>query len=535
MDERLRALERRWGAAPADRDAGLAVIRSRLRVGESLFQIRALLSGHFTLAGLSEFGMTEYIHIQTGMRMVEIPAGEYLMGGSIEGAVPEEQPQHRVVIHRPFLISKTDVTQAQWKQAMDGANPSNFQGTSESPVSDEGLVLDQWGNPYDSHPVDSVSWSDCQEFCARTGMRLPTEALWEFACRAGTMTRYYSGDSIEDLLKVAWFGQEWSDGHRAVGLLKPNAWGLFDMLGNIFNWNQDRWHHTYEGAPENGFVAWDDDTGYNHSMWLEGELQELILQGVGAKTPEEVFAEAEDEEEVRRQTAYGLSVRLAPRKRKPRSAVATRSAALAAHHTVVEDPEIPAELAGVVPGRSGEVDKASIIQPFGQGQVREVQAADPPRGGVPPAFGGTSPETYLWTPPNSESSDSDTPELTRSSETSDGRAGAQSTGEDGDSEERSGSIKTGTTWDSDPFGDEIPTELEDDVPLEMPVVSQADIDHNIKTEHTSGRETIDLRVRRGDFDWGPLRSQLNPVYVPRRSNNERRTKTRDQSFRVVWA
>ena len=232
-------------------------------------------------------------------------------------------------------------------------------------------------------------------------MRLPTEALWEFACRAGTMTRYYSGDSIEDLLKVAWFGQEWSDGHRAVGLLKPNAWGLFDMLGNIFNWNQDRWHHTYEGAPENGFVAWDDDTGYNHSMWVDGTLEELILSRFGAKPPGQVFEEMEERErdpQEKRRVLYGLNVKVAPKPDSIKTRLHVGTPATVPFLIAVdpENPGLEEEEAAYIqevpdsapPGRSSvEVDEMICRNPEGGLRLMRAGSAGP-RDGSDPIDGG---------------------------------------------------------------------------------------------------------------------------------------------------
>jgi formylglycine-generating enzyme required for sulfatase activity len=155
------------------------------------------------------------------LEMVLVPAGEFMMGSpdSDDDSMQNEKPQHRVRITKPFYLGKYPVTQEQWEAVM-GKNPSEFKGPK--------------------HPVENVSWADCQEFLKKlnarvTGptFRLPTEAQWEYACRAGSKTRYYFGDDEEKLGEYAWY-QKNSDGHtHPVGMKKANAWGLHDMHGNV--------------------------------------------------------------------------------------------------------------------------------------------------------------------------------------------------------------------------------------------------------------------------------------------------------------
>jgi formylglycine-generating enzyme required for sulfatase activity len=146
--------------------------------------------------------------------MVSLPAGQFLMGSpdSDSDAKSYEKPQHQVKVNS-FAIGKYPVTQAQY-QAVMGTNPSYFQN-----------------NP--QNPVEKVSWNNAQAFCQKlsqiTGKtyRLPTEAEWEYACRAGTTTRYYFGDDANQLGDYAWYDGNSQETTHPVGQKKPNAWGLY--------------------------------------------------------------------------------------------------------------------------------------------------------------------------------------------------------------------------------------------------------------------------------------------------------------------
>jgi formylglycine-generating enzyme required for sulfatase activity len=178
-----------------------------------------------------------------GMRFQLIPAGEFLMGSpdSDRDAGRDEKPQHRVRITRPFYLGVYPVTQSQWLSVMD-RNPSRFKGP-------------------DNPPVEMVSWNDCQEFIYRLNerrdergnvYRLPTEAEWEYACRAGSTTIYSFGDSADSLRDYGWYLNN-SGGPRTgstypVGQKKPNAWGLYDMHGNVLEWCQDWYDSEYYAA-----------------------------------------------------------------------------------------------------------------------------------------------------------------------------------------------------------------------------------------------------------------------------------------------
>ncbi len=178
-----------------------------------------------------------------GIELVWIPPGHFYMG-SDDGAV-EEEPRHEVSIRHGFWMGKYPITQGQWEKFM-GSNPSGFQG-------DPNL------------PVENVSWEDCQALTKRLTQlgeglfRLPSEAEWEYACRAGTTGDWcFDGDESQ-LADYAW-SQEYADGRtHPVGTLKPNAWGLHDMHGNVCEWCEDHRHDDYTGAPEQG-QAWLDDS-----------------------------------------------------------------------------------------------------------------------------------------------------------------------------------------------------------------------------------------------------------------------------------
>jgi formylglycine-generating enzyme required for sulfatase activity len=169
-----------------------------------------------------------------------IPAGSFLMGSPADEEDREgDETQHPVEISRPFLLKTTPVTQAEWRAVMHN-NPSHFKGRKK---------VDK------RRPVEQVSWGDTVRFCealsAQTGgaYRLPTEAEWEYACRAGTKTARYG-----NLNAVAWYWYE-GDGDDAywgthpVAQKRPNAWGLYDMLGNVWEWCHD-WYDDYPSEPQ---------------------------------------------------------------------------------------------------------------------------------------------------------------------------------------------------------------------------------------------------------------------------------------------
>ena len=160
----------------------------------------------------------EIVHKKTGIAMVYVPAGEFLMGSAgDEKDRLQSETQHRVTLTKGFYMGKYEVTQGQWEKAM-GSNPSNFKQAGKDA------------------PVEQVSSYDCQAFCQKlgAGFRLPTEAEWEYACRAGT-----KGPYAGNLGDMAWYDANSGKTSHPVGQEQPNAWGLYDMHGNVCEWCQD--------------------------------------------------------------------------------------------------------------------------------------------------------------------------------------------------------------------------------------------------------------------------------------------------------
>jgi formylglycine-generating enzyme required for sulfatase activity len=189
-----------------------------------------------------------------GMEFVLVPAGDFLMG---DDRYKNEKPVRRITIRNPFYFGKYQVTQGAWKAVM-GKNPSWF-----------------WFNGDDRLPVERVSWHDCQEFISKLNkiekkivFRLPSEAEWEYACRAGT-----TGDYAGNLNEIAWFSNgplgrfNLYSGTHPVALKKANNFGLYDMHGNVWEWCQDRWHENY------------NDVSIDELSWESGDDQRRVLRG----------------------------------------------------------------------------------------------------------------------------------------------------------------------------------------------------------------------------------------------------------------
>ncbi len=210
------------------------------------------------------------------MEMLLVPPGKFVMGmspGDVHD-LSDEKPAHEVTITKAFYLGKTEVTQAQWVKVMK-SNPSRFQEyrdpTRDAEIQryiDAGLTKqeaqakagpDSSNTLLTSNPVEQVSWDDCQQFCAATGLRLPTEAEWEYACRAGVSKPRYG-----ELAEIAWFGGNSARTTHPVGKKLPNALGFYDMLGNVWEWCNDYHQGDYYKECIDGVV---DPKGPSSSPW----------------------------------------------------------------------------------------------------------------------------------------------------------------------------------------------------------------------------------------------------------------------------
>jgi formylglycine-generating enzyme required for sulfatase activity/CHAT domain-containing protein len=218
------------------------------------------------------FGATAEKADPLALTLVEIPAGTFQMGSPPDEPErsADEGPQHEVSL-QSFFISQTPITQAQWRQVAQWSeqpgehwgrelkpNPSHF---SDQPASDQ-------------RPVERVSWHDAMEFCNRLSQRtgrhytLPSEAQWEYACRAGSKTPFAFGETFTAQLANYNGNYTYANSPEGasreqttpVGMFPANAWGLQDMHGNVWEWCLDHWHESYEGAPEDG-RAWLSEEG----------------------------------------------------------------------------------------------------------------------------------------------------------------------------------------------------------------------------------------------------------------------------------
>lgn len=178
-----------------------------------------------------------YSHQSTGLEFVLVPGGTFKMGSSWYEGDSDESPSHDVIVNS-FLLCRTECTQDAWDR-IGGDDSRSFDG--------------------EKLPIEGVTWKACTAWCGRAGLRLPTEAEWEYSCRAGTSTRYSFGDSDEDLGPYAWHRDNSGGSPHAVGQKRPNALGLHDMHGNVWELCSDRRHENYRNAPADG-SSWENGT-----------------------------------------------------------------------------------------------------------------------------------------------------------------------------------------------------------------------------------------------------------------------------------
>ena len=184
---------------------------------------------------------------QGGYEFVKIPGGVFKMGLPEQetGRFDTEGHLHEVQVP-DFYMGRYPVTNEEYARFLK-ANPT---------VTEPAYWADRKYNQ-PKQPVVGVSWEDARHYAAWAGLRLPGEAEWEYACRAGSKTRYYSGDKDEDLARVGWYTKNSGGQLHAVGEKEPNGFGLYDMHGNVWEWIEDDWHDNYKGAPNDG-RAWVD-------------------------------------------------------------------------------------------------------------------------------------------------------------------------------------------------------------------------------------------------------------------------------------
>lgn len=204
---------------------------------------------------------SEFVEITPGKGKV---AKSFQMGSTLN---PSEMPVHKVTMNKPFAMAKYEVTQELYEVVM-GKNPSKWKGNRNS--------------------VEMVSWAEANQFCVKATaqlrklkligenevIRLPSEAEWEYACRAGTTTPF-SFAKASDINDYGWHKGNSKGEDPPVGVKKPNAWGLYDMHGYIWEWCADTWHPTYEKAPGDG------------SAWTKSESKDRVLRSGAWNVPAE--------------------------------------------------------------------------------------------------------------------------------------------------------------------------------------------------------------------------------------------------------
>lgn len=221
--------------------------RTDVPSNEEMMEIKKSFPKKFPLNLLSPFWQDLFNRVRKeftnsiGMKFVKIPKGEFLMGSK---EYSYAKPVHKVQLSSYFMMT-TEVTQKQWEKIM-GSNPSFFRSKK--------LKYDTSNNP-----VENISWQDAKEFIKKLNKlentsryALPSEAQWEYAAKAGTLSKWSFGDNILELRKYAWYDKNSEESTHPVALKKPNQWGLYDMYGNVSEWCEDDYVSNYKKALSNG-------------------------------------------------------------------------------------------------------------------------------------------------------------------------------------------------------------------------------------------------------------------------------------------
>jgi formylglycine-generating enzyme required for sulfatase activity len=200
-----------------------------------------------------------------GPKVVWLPKGRFKMGSTSWFGDGDEKPIHEVTINYELAVGKYQVAVEEFKKFVQATDYKTQAEMGYRFYKREQKTDANWKNPYfaqnDSHPVVYVSWNDAKAYVkwlseqTEEKYRLLSEAEWEYACRAGSTGKYCFGDDVHQLASYGWFNGNSEEKTQPVGQKKPNAFGLYDMHGNVWEWCEDVWHKNYSGAPNDG-NAW---------------------------------------------------------------------------------------------------------------------------------------------------------------------------------------------------------------------------------------------------------------------------------------
>ena len=202
------------------------------------------------------------IHEKTGIELILMPAGTFTIGTDDPHASSSPKPARQVTVTRPFYIGKTEVTNGQYRRFM-GARP-DYDGEADVDPAYDLYLRHMRGKSVmsdaDEYPVVYVSWHNAKAFCQWAGLALPGEAQWEYACRAGTTTKFSFGDDLADIPKYAWVDLAADHHTHPVATKLPNPWGLYDVHGNVWEWCADDYIYGYEDAPDDESIRRDPNS-----------------------------------------------------------------------------------------------------------------------------------------------------------------------------------------------------------------------------------------------------------------------------------